>query len=129
MRKGLSELREGLRRIRTELNEHFQDLEALPAEDRFGKTMWRFVGESSDRLEDLVDQVTLAEATFNEALKYYGEEDKTMTSTEFFGVFKTFLTSYKVCRSLTESQIQSPDVFNAEMQSRKYLSCRREGCC
>lgn len=105
MRKGLFELREGLRRIRAELNEHFQDLDALPTEDRFGRTMWRFVGEASDRLEDLVDQVTLAEATFNEVLKYYGEEDKTITSTEFFGIFKTFVTSYKVCHLLTTQRV------------------------
>jgi len=116
VRKGLSELREGLRRIRAELNEHFQDLDALPADDRFGKTMWRFVGEASDRLEDLVDQVTLAEATFNEVLRHYGEEDKTMTSTEFFGIFKTFVTSYKVRYSLTRGQIKYPDVFQIEMQ-------------
>lgn len=96
VRKGLSELREGLKKIRTELTEHFQDLEALPQEDRFGRTMWRFVGEASDRLEDLVDQVTLADATFSEVMKYFGEDGKTMTSTEFFGIFKTFVTSYKV---------------------------------
>lgn len=104
MRKNLTELREGLKGIRTELTEHFQDVDERPSDDRYAKKMWRFLGEASDRLEDLVDQVTLADATFHEVLKYFGEDDRTMTSTEFFGIFRTFLTSYRVCpRSYTGS--------------------------
>ena len=96
VRKGLQEMREGLKRIRLELSEHFTDVESLPPDDRYGKKMWRFAGEASDRLEDLIDQVNLADATFTEALKYYGEDDKMMTSSEFYGIFKTFVTSYRV---------------------------------
>jgi cytokinesis protein len=91
------EMRDGLKRIRLELGEHFTDVEALQSDDRYGKKMWRFVAEGKDRLADLVDQVTLADATFTEVLKYYGEDDKMMTSSEFYGIFKTFVTSYKVC--------------------------------
>lgn len=79
-----------------ELGEHFTDVETLQPDDRYAKKMWRFVTEAKDRLADLVDQVTLADATFSEVLKYYGEDDKMMTSSEFYGIFKTFVTSYKV---------------------------------
>jgi hypothetical protein len=58
--------------------------------------MWRFVGEATDRLEDLTDEVTHAEGILLEVLKYYGEDEKTMTSSEFYGIFKTFVTSYRV---------------------------------
>jgi len=98
VRKGLTELRDGLKRIKLELTEHFSDVEALPPEDRYGKKMFRFAAEASDRLADLVDNITLADANFNEVLKYYGEDDRVITSTEFYGIFKTFVTSYKKCR-------------------------------
>lgn len=94
LRKGLSELRDGLKRIRKELEEHFSD----PLEDdRYGKQMWQFVAKATNQVEDLVDDVNNAEATFNEAVSYYGEEDKGMSSSEFYGIFKTFVTSYRVC--------------------------------
>lgn len=94
VRKGLSELRDGLKRIRTELAEHFADPET---NDKYGTQMWTFVGRATEQVEDLMDDVRNAEATFNEAISYYGEEDKNMSSSEFYGIFKTFVTSYRVC--------------------------------
>lgn len=61
--------------------------------------MWQFVGKANARLEDLIDDVNHAETTFTEVVAYYGEDSKTMTSIEFFAVFKTFVTSYKVSQS------------------------------
>ncbi len=92
VRKQLSELREGLKRIRTELKEHFSDIEQV---DRYGKQMWTFVGDATSKLEDLVDDVNHADSTFSEVARYYGEDEKSVTSSEFYGIFKTFVTSYK----------------------------------
>jgi hypothetical protein len=93
LRKGLGELRDGLKSIRKELEDNFSD----PLEDdRYGTQMWSFVAKAGRQLEDLVDDVNNAETTFNEAVNYYGEEDKNMSSSEFYGIFKTFVTSYKV---------------------------------
>lgn len=93
LRKGLAELRDGLKRIKKELEDHFSD----PLEDdRYGTQMWNFVLKAGRQLEDLVDDVNNAETTYVEAVNYYGEEDKNMTSSEFYGIFKTFVTSYKV---------------------------------
>jgi cytokinesis protein len=98
IRKSLNELRDGLKQIQLELNKHFDigEVANLPADDRYAKKMWRFVGEAEDSLADLLDAVTLAEGTFADVLKYYGEDDKNVSSAEFYGIFKTFLTSYKV---------------------------------
>jgi cytokinesis protein len=89
-------LREGLKTLRDLLQEHFADVDSAPSYDMFGKKMWRFVGEAKERLDDLLDEVRLADSTFIEVVKYYGEDEKNMTSTEFFGIFKTFVTSYQV---------------------------------
>ncbi|EJU05761.1 hypothetical protein DACRYDRAFT_62419 [Dacryopinax primogenitus] len=115
IRKGLGELREGLTAIRQELTEFFSDVDALPPEDRWAKKMWRFVGEAGARLADLVDDVTLADTTLTEVLRFYGEDEKNMTSYEFYGIFKTFVTSYKKCKA--ENQATEAD--RAALERRK----------
>jgi cytokinesis protein len=94
LRKGLGDLRDGLKQIRDELAEYFADINQ---NDAYGKKMWAFIKKANILVDDLVDDVNLADTTFTEVIKYYGEEDKNMSSTEFFGIFKTFVTSYKVC--------------------------------
>jgi len=95
IRKGLGDLRDGLSRIHEELLEHFADLDG---DDRYGKQMWAFYNKASMQLEDLVDDVKNADSTFIDAISYYGEEDKNMSSSEFYGIFKTFVISYKKCK-------------------------------
>ncbi|KAG6865861.1 hypothetical protein C0991_010942, partial [Blastosporella zonata] len=95
LRKGLSELREGIKRIRQELGDHFADLSET---DKYGKQMWSFVNKANAQLEDLVHDVNNAESTFIDAVSYYGEDVKNMTSSDFYGIFKTFVTSYKKCQ-------------------------------
>jgi cytokinesis protein len=97
VRKGLGELREGLKMIRQELKEHLSDVDN---DDRYPKHMWVFLGWATNQLENLVDNVNTAETIFTEVVKYFGEDDKNMSSTEFYGIFKTFITSYRVSRML-----------------------------
>jgi cytokinesis protein len=99
VRKGLSELRDGLKAIRKELNEHYSEIEQ---NDRYSKQMWGFVGKATQQKEDLNDDVTAADTLFTEVVRYFGEDDKNMSSTEFYGIFKTFITSYRV-RDFVES--------------------------
>lgn len=95
VRKHFGELRTGLKSIRTELAEHFSDIDSLPPEDQYPKKMWRFLTEATEQLEDLSDAVKQAELKFADVLRFYGEDDK-VGSGEFFGIFKTFCTSYRV---------------------------------
>jgi len=60
--------------------------------------MWTFYNKANAQLEDLVDDVRNADTTLVDAVKYYGEDDKNMLSSEFYGIFKTFVTSYKKCK-------------------------------
>lgn len=64
--------------------------------DGFSRQMWQFIGKATAKLEDLIDDVNHAETTFADVVAYYGEEDQSLTSTEFFAIFKTFVTSYRV---------------------------------
>lgn len=67
--------------------------------DKYGRQMWNFMSKANSQLLDLTDDVNLAQSTFSEVIKYFGEEDKNMSSSEFYGIFKTFVTSYKVSAS------------------------------
>lgn len=93
VRKTLGELREGLKKIRQELADHF----ATPDQtDRYGTQMFAFAKQAGEQLEDLLDDVNQADSIFSDVVRYYGEDEKNMGSSEFYGVFKTFVTSYKV---------------------------------
>lgn len=119
VRKGLTDLREGLKRIRQELGEHFADLDE---NDKYGKQMWAFVTKSNQSLEDLVDDVGNAETTFTDAINYYGEEDKNISSSEFYGIFKTFVTSYKKCKADNQTAAEEKSAFEkrrAAMEENK----------
>jgi cytokinesis protein len=100
--KDIGDLRTGLKRIRQELADHFTDMDQA---DKYGRQMWTFVGKANSQLEDLTDDVNLADSTFTEVTKYFGEEDKNMSSSEFYGIFKTFVTSYKVSEHLMTKRI------------------------
>lgn len=86
-------MRDGLKRSKQELEEHFANVDES---EKYGRQMWNFVSKAAVKLEDLVDDVNLAESTFTEVVKYYGEDDKNMSSSEFYAIFKTFVTSYRV---------------------------------
>ncbi len=93
VRKSLTELRDGFRSIRQELNEHFSEVER---NDRYSKQMWSFMGKAAQQMEDLNDDVNAADTLFTDVIRYFGEDDKNMSSSEFYGIFKTFITSYRV---------------------------------
>lgn len=93
IRKGLADLRDGLKSIREELTEHFSEMDP---KEQYGPQMINFVTSANARLQDLVDDVNSAESTFAEVLAYFGEDDRNLSSSEFYGIFKTFVTSYKV---------------------------------
>jgi hypothetical protein len=70
--------------------------------------MYPFATDSEERILALKDRVMIAGRAFNEVKTYYGEGDDRFdpssgvevfgrpTSLEFFGIFKTFVTSWDV---------------------------------
>ena len=101
IREDLGELRDGMKRIRRELNDYYT---YLTLGNGYSNQMRTFVGKATSSLEYLVDDVNHADTTFTEVVKYFGEDEMDMTSTEFFAVFKTFVTSYKVSGPSTLTQ-------------------------
>lgn len=93
----------GLQKIRRDL-----ETRLLKADDGYTRRMFPFTTVATGRVEALKDMVQAAARAFNEVKQYYGEGDDKYdavtnpialsrpTSLEFFGIFKTFLTSYDV---------------------------------
>jgi len=123
LRKELAELRDGLKRIRQELGEHFADMDQT---EKYGKQMWSFVGKANSQLEDLIDNVNLADTTFTEAIKYFGEEDKTMSSSEFYAIFKTFVTSYKKCKADNQTLAEERLALEKRRQAADEIKASRQ---
>lgn len=69
--------------------------------------MWAFLKKATALLEDLVDDVNAAESTFSEVAQFYGEDEKSTTSAEFYGIFKTFITSYRVSTGAWKTGLRS----------------------
>lgn len=114
VRKDLGVLREGLKRIRQELNDYYGDIDQ---NDGFSRQMWQFVGRASSKLEDLTDDVTHTETSLSEVIRYYGEDEKNTSSTEFFAVFKTFVTSFKKCRTDNRSAAEEKQATERRKQA------------
>ena len=139
-RKDLANLREGLKKIRQELTDHFANVEPS---NQYGTKMWAFLKKATAGLEDLVDEVNAAESTFSEVAQFYGEDEKNTTSSEFYGIFKTFITSYRVSvgtfearpftvpiNTFTEMQDGQPNPGGAKGFCREEArSCRRTESC
>jgi hypothetical protein len=86
-------LQTGHRSLQIEL----ENSDALNEEDAFPRQMIRFSKEAKERLALLTDVVDQASGAYTTALRFYGEDAKSITSTtEFFKVFQTFVTSYQV---------------------------------
>lgn len=96
VRKGLGDLREGLKHLLLELENHFNDPESITPRDGYPEKMWKFSAVAKGKLDGMVDRLALADASYQNTARFYGELDKLPSTSEFFGVFKQFLASYKV---------------------------------
>ncbi|KAJ2557212.1 hypothetical protein EV175_001481 [Coemansia sp. RSA 1933] len=62
--------------------------------DRFLLSIRRFVTDATEQYEALSSQFTAMEEAYSNSVLLYGEDPRSMTPEEFFGVFKTFTASF-----------------------------------
>ncbi|KAL8279166.1 hypothetical protein RQP46_008422 [Phenoliferia psychrophenolica] len=118
VRAKLADLRASQSALELEL-ENYADAPDLDTRDQFPKKMFRFAKSARERLDALTDDFTLAQAAVDDALAFYGEDVKSIPTTqEFFGIFKTFVTSYKKARD-DNAQAAARAAKSAEQARRK----------
>lgn len=85
---------EEIRYIRRSLSDNFE-----ASTDGYTRKMFRFAAVAEEELKELRDGIIQAEAALRDVQTYYGEGEemgRPIPSQEFFGIFRTFTSSYKV---------------------------------
>lgn len=84
--------------IKAELRSYYPEGRQATPDDRFHEVMTPFI--VSVEAEFAVTKVAMAEqdALYKECVKFYGEDPVNMKPDEFFGIFKTFTSSFEVSR-------------------------------
>ena len=85
---------EDIRSIRRSLEVNFQD-----RKDGYSRKMFRFSAVAEEDLHAIRDGILHAEKQFRDVQTFYGEGEemgRPLQSQDFFGIFRTFTSSWKV---------------------------------
>ena len=95
MQQSSKQMLEEIRNIRRSLEQNFGD-----QSDGYTIKMFRFSAQAEDDLQTVRDGIVQAEVLLKDVQTYYGEGEeqggRAMPSQDFFGIFTTFTSSYKV---------------------------------
>jgi len=83
-----------IRAIRLSLKTHFADVN-----DGYARRMFRFSAVAEEEMQELRDGILHAEKLLRDVQEYFGEEEemgRPLQSQDFFGIFRTFTSSWKV---------------------------------
>ncbi|KAI8337692.1 hypothetical protein BC941DRAFT_352320 [Chlamydoabsidia padenii] len=95
MVKDYNEIRSGLQKLLQELDNHYGDDYEAPEGDEFAKTMYAFRNDAIDKFEQLEVRYTSMDVAYKDVVTFYGENPDQMKPDEFFGIFKTFTSSWE----------------------------------
>lgn len=90
-----------LNKLETELQEHYplkdnQEDQGIEL-DKFSSAMHTFYKEASTEFKRICMLSKKMDESYNQAVKFYGEDPKKMQPDEFFGIFKAFTDSWEKC--------------------------------
>ncbi|CAG8496889.1 4842_t:CDS:10, partial [Scutellospora calospora] len=113
-----------------ELQKNFGDDVEIEENDRFPAIMKEFVVKSQKKFEDLQIEYTSMEVAYKDVVEYFGEDSKNTKPDEFFGIFKTFITSFERARadnkSIRERELAAKKR-QEEVEQRKKLAKQSQG--
>lgn len=100
MVKDYNEIRVGLQKLIQELDNHYpeneNDEDATEEGDNYAQVMRNFRNEAIEKFEELEVRYTSMDVAYRDVVSYYGENPDQMKPDEFFGIFKTFTSSWEV---------------------------------
>jgi cytokinesis protein len=111
---------EEIRNIRRSLQSNFTG-----DQDGYTRKMFRFAAVAEEELQDVRDGIVQAEKQLRDVQTYYceGEEmARPMQSQDFFGIFRTFTSSYKVCNPVLPADISSAERPTGLVWRRRHLA-------
>lgn len=96
MVKDYNEIRVGLQKLIEELENHYDEDFEAPDGDNYAQVMRNFRNEAIEKFEELEVRYTSMDVAYRDVVSYYGENPDQMKPDEFFGIFKTFTSSWEV---------------------------------
>lgn len=109
-----------IRKIRRSLEENFQD-----ASDGYTRKMFRFGAAAEEDLQTLRDGILNAEKGLRDVETYYGEGEehgRPLQSQDFFGIFRTFTSSYKFCQQQNRARAEEQALREKRAAARAALT-------
>ena len=94
--KDYNELRVGLQKLMHEIERYEKDEEEPIAHDRLLEVMNNFRDSAIEKFDQLEVRYTFMDVAYKDVVTYFGENPRDMKPDEFFGVFKTFTSSWEV---------------------------------
>ncbi|ORX46807.1 actin-binding FH2 [Hesseltinella vesiculosa] len=91
-----TDMRQTLKQLEKELQDHWQGKDNLDAEDLFLEVMQEHHKAATDRFDDLETLYLNMDAKWKNTMVFYGENPKVMRPDDFFSVFHQFTTQWKV---------------------------------
>ncbi|ORZ12691.1 hypothetical protein BCR42DRAFT_467822 [Absidia repens] len=116
MVKDYNEIRSGLQKLIQELDNHYGDTYEAPDGDDFAKTMYDFRNDAIDKFEQLEVRYTNMDVAYKDVVTFYGENPDQMKPDEFFGIFKTFTSSWE--RAMGDNKSARQKLEKMERQRR-----------
>ncbi|CAO3595395.1 unnamed protein product [Absidia cylindrospora] len=117
MVKDYNEIRSGLQKLLQELENHYGDGYVAPEGDNFAKTMLDFRNNAIDKFEQLEVRYTSMDVAYKDVVSFYGENPNQMKPDEFFGIFKTFTSSWE--RAMGDNKSARQKLENMERACRQ----------
>lgn len=114
-----------IRKIRRSLEENFQD-----ASDGYTRKMFRFGAAAEEDLQTLRDGILNAEKGLRDVETYYGEGEehgRPLQSQDFFGIFRTFTSSYKFCQQQNRARAEEQALRERRAAARAALTPQATG--
>lgn len=121
--KEYNELRSGLQRLIQELDNHYGEGYEAPEGDRFAEVLTSFRDQALEKFEEMEVRYTSMDVAYKDAVAYYGENPNEMKPDEFFGIFKTFTSSWE--RAMSDNKAARKKLEQME-RARQMDAERRE---
>ncbi|KAI8999424.1 formin homology 2 domain-containing protein [Gaertneriomyces semiglobifer] len=124
-RQNLKTLRDAVKELEALLETLGNDSSTKTSDVQFISTMKSFFEEAKKKSEELTSQFADCEKEFEKALLLYGEDPKTSTPEEFFGVFWGFVQGFERARTENEEWIKKEEDREKKEREKKEREAHR----
>lgn len=118
--KDYNELRVGLQKLMHELDRHYSEPSERHEDDRFVQVMSVFRDQSIEKFDQLEVRYTSMDIAYKDVVTFFGENPRDMKPDEFFGIFKTFTSSWEVTWLGSMREYHRDSFFNLLARSGGY---------